>query len=61
GYEDGAFAEKTGRLLAPVEYGRVDPSRPVAHKFGGLNAIEDAFRRTVDKPRDRIRPPVRCG
>lgn len=46
------------RLLALVEVGRVDPGKMITHRFKGLEAIEDAFKLMVNKPRDLIKPIV---
>lgn len=46
------------RLLSLIQYGRIDPSRLITHKFKGLESIEPAFHLMVNKPRDLIKPIV---
>ncbi|NLL56786.1 MAG: zinc-binding dehydrogenase [Clostridiales bacterium] len=46
------------RLISMIEYGRLDPSLMVTHKFRGLDAIEEAFDLMVKKPADLIKPVV---
>lgn len=46
------------RLLSLIEYGRIDPSRLITHRFKGLDSIEQAFDLMVKKPSDLIKPIV---
>ncbi|MDD2217455.1 MAG: zinc-binding dehydrogenase [Eubacteriales bacterium] len=46
------------RLVSMIEYGRVDPSLLITHRFNGLEAIEPAFELMVEKPKDLIKPIV---
>lgn len=46
------------RLVSLIEYGRVDPSLLITHRFNGLESIEPAFHLMVEKPKDLIKPIV---
>lgn len=46
------------RLLSLVQYGRIDTSKLITHRFKGLESIEPAFQLMVEKPRDLIKPIV---
>lgn len=46
------------RLLAMIQFGRVDPSHLITHVFHGLESIEPAFELMVHKPADLIKPIV---
>ena len=46
------------RLLSLIEYGRIDPSLLITHRFKGLESIEPAFDLMVKKPADLVKPVV---
>lgn len=46
------------RLLSLIEFGRVDPSKMITHRFNGLDSIEAAFKVMAEKPKDLIKPIV---
>ena len=46
------------RMLSLIKYGRLDPSLMITHRFGGLEALPEAFQLMVNKPRDLIKPIV---
>ena len=46
------------KLAALIEYGRIDTSKLVTHKFNGFDKIEEALFLMKDKPADLIKPVV---
>lgn len=46
------------RMLKLIQYGRVDPTPLITHKFKGLESIESALKLMNDKPRDLIKSAV---
>ena len=38
------------RLLRLLQYGRVDPTPLITHRFTGLDQVEDAFHLMEEKP-----------
>lgn len=46
------------RMLRLIQYGRVDPSPLITHKFKGLDAIASALAMMNEKPRDLIKAAV---
>lgn len=46
------------KLLALLQYGRVDPTALITHRFQGLAQVEDAFRLMAAKPPELIKPIV---
>lgn len=46
------------KLLALLEYGRVDPVPLITHRFRGLDQVEDAFRLMAQKPPELIKTMV---
>lgn len=46
------------RLLKLIQYGRVDPTPLITHRFTGLNRVEDAFRLMERKPPELVKTIV---
>lgn len=46
------------RLLDLIEYGRIDPTKLITHRFYGFEKIEEAFLLMDQKPLDLIKPVV---
>lgn len=46
------------RMLSLIQFGRVDPSKMITHRFHGLDSIDEAFDLMVKKPKDLIKPIV---
>ena len=47
-------------MLKMIQYGRVDTTKLISHRFYGFDAIEEAFHIMDTKPRDLIKPIVYC-
>jgi threonine dehydrogenase-like Zn-dependent dehydrogenase len=46
------------RLLNMIEYGRIDPTKMISHRFHGFDAIPEAFKLMDTKAPDLIKPIV---
>lgn len=46
------------RLMKMIEYGRVDPTKLITHRYHGFEQIEPAFKIMEEKPADLIKPVV---
>ena len=46
------------KLLSLVQYGKLDPSKIITHRFEGFEKVEDALLLMKDKPADLIKPVV---
>lgn len=46
------------RLLRLLQYGRVDPTPLITHRFTGLDRVEDAFRLMAEKPPELVKTVV---
>ena len=46
------------KLLALLEYGRVDPVHLITHRFRGLDQVEDAFHLMAQKPPELVKTIV---
>lgn len=49
---------RTEKLLKLIQYGRVDPSGLITHRYEGFDKIADAFKIMTEKPADLIKPVV---
>ena len=47
------------KLVSLLEYGRLDTSRLLTHRFKGFEHMEEALMLMKDKPKDLIKPVVR--
>ncbi len=46
------------KLLSLIEYGRIDPTKIISHRFNGFDKIEEAFKLMDAKPAELIKPVV---
>lgn len=46
------------KLVSLLEYGRLDTSRLLTHRFKGFEHMEEALMLMKDKPKDLIKPVV---
>ena len=46
------------KLLALLQYGRVDPVPLITHRFQGLEQVETAFRLMAEKPPELVKAVV---
>ena len=46
------------KLVSLMQYGRLDTSRLLTHRFKGFEHMEEALMLMKDKPRDLIKPVV---
>ncbi len=53
-------ARRIKRMLNMIQYGRVDTTKLISHRFHGFDKVEDAFHLMDEKPRDLIKPVVYC-
>lgn len=51
-------ARRIGKMLQMIEYGRVDTTKLITHRYTGFEKIEDAFTVMDNKPKDLIKPVV---
>ena len=46
------------KLVSLMQYGRLDTSKLLTHKFKGVEHMEEALMLMKDKPKDLIKPVV---
>ncbi|MDL2296297.1 NAD(P)-dependent alcohol dehydrogenase [Lachnospiraceae bacterium OttesenSCG-928-E19] len=51
-------ARRIERLLNMIQYGRIDPTKLITHRFYGFSEMETAFKLMDEKPADLIKPVV---
>ncbi|NLP47029.1 MAG: NAD(P)-dependent alcohol dehydrogenase [Epulopiscium sp.] len=49
---------RSEKLIALIQAGRIDPSKLITHRLKGFNKIEEALFLMKDKPKDLIKPVV---